>query len=307
MTTLKFDQGGEFVYLIWSFLIKHLEIEDPLMTTNPKTAPLLRASADSKLTLRTKHVLISGALVLTAVCFDPGNASTIAQVEALPSGTAATLDNNPVITYIASQPGSGDGYTYTNYAILANDGTGSIDLFGHLPAGSSYVPTVGDAITVSGTYSPFNGIPEIATMIAISQVSSGNAVPGPTSVTVPQLLALGSSQNYAIQEYLLVLHNVTFVTPPATYPIHANLSLTATDGTNTVTVFYNPSSYSVSDPLAGTAIPTGPVDITGIASVFSSTPELLPFTVTPVPEPASLTFGLIAFGGLALLCRPHVA
>jgi hypothetical protein len=275
------------------------------MTTNPKTAPLLRASADSELTLRTKHVLISAALVLTAVCFDPGNAraSTIAQVEALPSGTAATLDNNPVITYIASQPGSGDGYTYTNYAILANDGTGSIDLFGHLPAGSSYVPTVGDAITVSGTYSPFNGIPEIATMTAISQVSSGNAVPGPTSVTIPDLLALASSQNYAIQEYLLVLHNVTFVTPPATYPIHANLSLTATDGTNSVTVFYNPSSYSVSDPLAGTAIPTGPVDITGIASVFGSTPELLPFTVTPVPEPASLTFGLIALGGVALLCR----
>jgi hypothetical protein len=278
------------------------------MTTNPKTAPLLRASADSELTLRTKHVLFSAVLVLTAVCIGHGNAraSTIAQVEALASGTAATLDDNPVITYIASQPGSGDGYTYTNYAILANDGTGSIDLFGHLPTGSSYVPTVGDAITVSGTYSPFNGIPEIATMTAISQVSSGNAVPGPTSVTVPQLLALGSSQNYAIQEYLLVLHNVTFVAPPATYPIHANLSLTATDGTNNVTVFYNPSSYSVSDPLAGTAIPTGPVDITGIASVFSGTAELLPFTVTPVPEPASLTFGLIALGSVALLCRRRV-
>ena len=95
----------------------------------------------------------------------------------------------------------------------------------------------------------------------------------------------------------------SLVAPPATYPTHANLSLTATDGTNNVTVFFNPSSYSVSDPLAGTAIPTGQVDITGIASVFNGTAELIPFTVTPVPEPASLTLGLIAIGGVALLRR----
>lgn len=275
------------------------------MFTNQRTVHSLPLSAASELTLIGKHVLVAATLVSAAVCFRPGitRASTIAQVEAFSSGTAATLDQNPVITYVASQPGSGDGYTYTNYAILANDGTGSIDLFGHLPSGSSYVPTVGDAITVSGTYSPFNSIPELASMTAISQVSSGNAVPGPTSVTVPQLLALGSSPNLAIQEYLLDLHHVTFVAPPATYPTHANLSLTATDGTNNVTVFFNPSSYSVSDPLAGTAIPTGPVDITGIASVFNGTAELIPFTVTPVPEPASLTLGLIAIGGVALLRR----
>ena len=105
-------------------------------------------------------MLVTAILVSATVCGRPGNAaaSTIAQVETFAGGTAATLDQNPVITYIASQPGTGDGYTYTNYAILANDGTGSIDLFGSLPTGSPYVPAVGDAITVSGTYSPFNSI-----------------------------------------------------------------------------------------------------------------------------------------------------
>jgi uncharacterized protein (TIGR03382 family) len=279
------------------------------MITPHKTARVRFTSSASGLTLRIKYLLVTITVVSGAACVRPSDAraSTIAQVETLASGTPATLDQKPVITYIASQPGTGDGYTYTNYAILANDGTGSIDIFGHLPTGSTYVPTVGDAITVSGTYSPFNSIPELASLTAISQVSSGNAVPGPKSVTIPQMLALASSQNYAIQEYLLDLHNVTFVAPPATYPIHANQSLTATDGTNSLTVFFNPSSYSVSDPLAGTAIPTGPVDIVGIASVFGTTAELLPFTVTPlVPEPASLTLGWIALGVVALLRRRRV-
>ncbi len=268
------------------------------------TSPCSVANRLRKATrISAKRLAILAAVACVSLVTTATRASTIAQVETQASGSPATLDNNPVITYIASMPGSGDGYTYTNYAILANDGTGSLDLFGHLPVGSTYVPTVGDAISVSGTYSPFDNIPEIATMTSISLVESGDPVPAPTPVTIPQMTALGATQNYAIQEYLLALNNVTFVAPPASYPVHANLSLTATDGTNSMTVFFNPSSYSVSDPLGGTAIPTGPVNITGIASVFNGVAELLPFTVTPVnvPEPASL--GLLAVGGIAILTR----
>jgi PEP-CTERM motif len=268
--------------------------------------------------MRTKcQFFYLAALTSATICVVAENlkASTIAAVEAQASGSAATLDSNPVITSIAAQPGSGDGYTYTNYSFLVKDGTGSMDVFGHLPSGSTYVPTVGDAISVTGTFSPFNGIPEIGTMTAISQVSTGNAVPSPTIVTIPQLLAVTTTQDPTIEAYVVQLNNVTFVSPPASFPVHANQSLTATDGTNSLTVFCQFSTYSVEDPLAGTAVPTGPVDITGIIDAFGGTyngspvggtAELIPFTITPVPEPTSLMLSMLAFGGLggfALLRR----
>ena len=283
----------------------------------------------------TSRFLFIATLVAAAVCIVVGNvqASTIAVVESQASGSAATLDSNPVITFIAATSGiTGDGYTYTNWAILANDGTGSIDIFGHLPSGNTYVPTLGDAINVSGTFSPFSAIPELGSVSSISLVSSGNDVAGaltgggttpvPTIKTIPQLLATGDGagvQDNTISEYYLELDNVTFYSSPATFPSHATATLHVTDGVNNVTVFFQPSTYSGEDPLANTAVPAGPVNITGILSVFGGTyagtpvggtVELIPFVITPVPEPATLTLSLLAlstFGGVSLWRRRHRA
>jgi hypothetical protein len=49
-------------------------------------------------------------------------------------------------------------------------------------------------------------------------------------------------------------------------------------------------------------IPTGPVDITGIADVFDGTTEFIPFSITPVPEPSSMA--LLGLGGM--LCASLV-
>jgi hypothetical protein len=111
--------------------------------------------------MRFTKMMISGVLLIGTAAALPAFASTIAQIETQSSGTLVALDSNPVITVIGSAPGSADGYTYTNYAIIAADATGAIDLFGHLPAGDTYIPTVGDEITAAGTYSPFDSIPEI--------------------------------------------------------------------------------------------------------------------------------------------------
>jgi hypothetical protein len=275
--------------------------------------------------MTTNRIVVAVAVAFAAVVLFVGNAqaSTIATVEGDPSGTLVTLDANPVITYIAAQPGTGDGYTYTNYAILANDGTGSIDLFGHLPSGSTYVPAIGDAISVSGTFSPFNGIPEIGTMTAISQVSTGNNVAGslggggttpiPTVRTIPQLLSVSTTQDPTTEEYLVELDNVTFTAGANPFPTHATGSYTVSDGTNSLTVFFQPSTYSVSDPIAGTSVPAGPVDITGIIDAFGGTyngspvggtPELIPFTITSVPEPSTFVLGGLSLLGL-LAAKKH--
>lgn len=123
----------------------------------------------------------------TAVLFTSNAlADSAATIFGYPATTLVTYDNvsgaYPVITAILSQPGSADGYTYTSWSILAADSTGSLDLFGALPSGTSFTPAVGQAISVSGTYSPYHQIPEIGTLSALTLVSSGNAVSSPGSI-----------------------------------------------------------------------------------------------------------------------------
>src|SRR5262249_11866293 len=136
--------------------------------------------------------------IFAAVWFVPGTlqASTVAQVEQQAINSPATLDHDPVITAIVGQPGTGDGFIHTNYDIVVNDGTGSMQLLGTLPDGNTYVPTVGDAISVTGTLVPFKTEPEINAITAITKVSSGNPVPGPIKVTIPQIQALAMAENF---------------------------------------------------------------------------------------------------------------
>lgn len=262
----------------------------------------------------TRVNAIRGAVALSAIGFAaPAFAESVSALEASYTGTnlpGVTIGNTgggdpaAVISYIASQPGTLDGYTYTNWSMLANDGTGSLDLFGHLPAGTTEpTPTVGDAVSVTGTYSPFDGIPEIETMTALSNVSSGNAVPSPITVTIPEINATGTSNkipNNGINEYLLTLNNV-YIESGGVFPTHSNGTYTITDGVNTVTLFQWASSYSKAGMLAGTPIYQTPVDITGIADVFGTTAEFVPFSIVSVPEPASI--GLLLIGGTMLLKR----
>jgi hypothetical protein len=262
--------------------------------------------------MRSEKVTISSFLFIGLVTAIPAFASTIAQIEAQPSGTAVSLNSNPVITVIGSAPGTADGYSYTNYAIIAADATGSIDLFGRLPTGDSYIPTVGDAVSAAGTYSPFDAIPEIASLTSLSQVSSGNAVPAPILVTTAALAGITSSSLNYLGHYL-ELHNVEFSGASGNFPTHANGTYTVTDlsGNNPLTLFQWASSYSTAGALGGTPVPTGPVNIYGIVDIFNGTPEFVPFSITPAaastPEPGSA--GLILVGGIAaqLLLRRRIA
>jgi hypothetical protein len=137
--------------------------------------------------LTKKKMMISAFWLIGMATAIPTFASTIAQIETQPSGTPVTLDSHPVITVIGSAPGAADGYTYNNYAIIAQDATGSIDLFGHLPTGDPYIPSVGDEVEAAGTYSPFDSIPEIATLTSLTKVSGGKL----PSLTAEQVMNAG--------------------------------------------------------------------------------------------------------------------
>ncbi len=267
-----------------------------------------------RLHIRAFVAMAMGASALIAS--QNSKASTIAAVETQASSTPASIGDvsTPIITNIFSQPGTVNGKTYTSYAIFANDGTGSIDLFGKLPTGSGYNPTVGDAISASGTYSPFDSIPEIATLTALSSSSSGNAVPAPATATIPQINQVPLASN--VMGYPLNLDNVTISGITATTFGITNLTGTVTDSSsNSMTLFYWPTSYSLANQnLFGQSIPTGPVNIFGFADVFTSgstsTVEFVPINITPAvvaPEPSSFVLAGLAIGALLLTRRRRAA
>lgn len=106
-------------------------------------------------------------------------------------------DPSAVITYVLSAPGTVNGHTYTSWAFLVNDGTGSQEFFGKMPVSNTYTPTAGDIITATGLYSPFDGIPEIESLTAISKTGTGGTIPAPivTSINDINNVALDSSTN----------------------------------------------------------------------------------------------------------------
>jgi hypothetical protein len=228
-------------------------------------------------------------------------ASTISAVE-LAGTTPVTVDSNPVVTSILCQPGTFNGKSYTSYSFLINDGTGSAMVYGTL-SGLGYTPTVGDAITVSSPYAPYHQIPELSLPTAVSLVSSGNAVSAPAVETIAQLNQTTLPENIA--GYLFTVDNVT-LSGLTTFGI-ANQTGSMSDGTNSMTFYYWPTSYSAANVnLFGQTPPTGLVDVTGFVSVYPSSPaEFAPISITAVPEPASM--GLLLIGGIAALIRRRSA
>jgi len=249
------------------------------------------------------HIFLTSSIVFAAVLLASNAlADDAATIFGDSSGTGVTYDNAsgafPVVTAILSQPGTVDGYTYTTWSFLAADSSGSLDIYSTL-SGLSYTPTVGDAISISGTYSPYHQIPELGTITSVSLESSGNTFAAPLTYTIPQLTASTTiPQSQAGQ--LVTLDNVSLYTDSAaTIPVsgnfatHANVTLYAKDADGNIMEIYDwASSYSTAGAFGGTPEPTGLVDITGFVSQSGTFPvEMTPFSITAVPEPTTLGLG----------------
>src|SRR5271167_1334575 len=104
------------------------------------------------------HKSLRASLFVAAIAAaSPAFAVTVGTAEGDASGTAVSLDQDPVITEILNAPGSatvdGHAFSSSNWNFLASDGTGSISVFSSkttLTTNLGYTPTVGDAITISG-------------------------------------------------------------------------------------------------------------------------------------------------------------
>ena len=250
-----------------------------------------------------KLIVLSAILAMVCAMAGSAMAESISQMETNGPG-AATLDNAsgqyPVVTNILSQPGTVNGRSYTSWSFLAQDSTGSTDIFaaaGTLTA-LGYTPTPGDAIHATGTYSPYHQIPEVGTVTAIGSLTSGNPVAVPTLTTIPAINVPTTPENLA--GYFLELDDVTISGISGIFNANTNLTGTITDGlANSMTLYYWPTSYSVENAnMCGAVIPTGgPVNMTGFVSVYNGTAEFTPMAI--VPEPATLV--LFAVGGVCAL------
>jgi len=271
--------------------------------------------------------ILTGAVVLGQAGRVNAQDATASQIEsAWTGGNEAPVVWNgngsyPVVDWIASAPSgsvynpgaSVDGYSYSNWAVYAADPTGGMDLF-YNETISSYVPTQGDALSIAGTYSPFDAFPEIensgAGPLSITLESQGNApynpVPIPTTVSTINVgtnsLPGGNGLNQSgLAGSIIELENVTLGNAGSAWGSHQNVTTTVTDATGTMTLFLWASSYSDCAIIAtqnGGIAPTGLVNLVGFVDDFSNSAEFVPLAII-VPEPSSIA--LCSIGGGALL------
>ncbi|MFM7079514.1 MAG: DUF5689 domain-containing protein, partial [Bacteroidota bacterium] len=164
---------------------------------------------------------------------------------ALPVGSVCTV--NGTVT-------SGSEFGTIRYI---QDGTGGIGLF------STSLTSLqrGDNVTVTGTTTQFQNLLEIVQVTASSVNSSGNPLPAPLTITPNQL---GESN----ESMLVRIPDVSFLTSGVfqgntTYPFNSN---------GQTGVVYIRSS----NPLVGSTIPTGTIELTGINSQYGTQYQMLP-------------------------------
>ncbi len=136
------------------------------------------------------------------------------------------------------------------------DATGAIAAYGSSLSGVGR----GDSISVTGVLMDFNGLLEISPVNSHQNIQN---VGIPVAPAVPITLV-----NESIEARLIKIENVTFV---ETGSFAANTNYNLTDGTNTLQV-----RITTGTNMVGTAIPTGPVSVSGLVGQFQTNYQILP-------------------------------
>jgi endonuclease I len=119
----------------------------------------------------------------------------------------------------------------------------------------------GDSLTVTGTLIEFSGLLEISPVTSVTD--HGPAVVQPTALQIPITSAAETLESELVQ-----IQNVTFV---QSGNFAGNTTYQITDGSNTLDVRVNTGTN-----LVGTAIPSGPISITGPLGQFNTNYQVVP-------------------------------
>jgi phosphatidylserine/phosphatidylglycerophosphate/cardiolipin synthase-like enzyme len=182
-------------------------------------------------------------LLLTALCTDAFAQVPIAQARLQPPGSVVTVSG--IVT-------SGSEFGSIRYM---QDGSAGIAVFPGQGSVGGFAPAPGTAVTVTGILKLFNGLLEIDPVQSFTVTGTGNPLPAPVTITATQI-------GEAFESMLVRVNGAVFANAGATF-------------TSTTWPFTSNGAGAViyvrsSNPLMGTTIPSGPVDLVGIVSQFST-------------------------------------
>ena len=185
--------------------------------------------------------------ILISLFSSSAKAQTIAQARAQGAGATVTLTGIAI-----------NGFELGTVRYL-EDATAGIAVYGAALNSTQK----GDEITLTGTLVDYNGLLEMNPITSFSINSSGNALPTPIILT-PNIL----SDTY--ESELIEIDNATFANGGAVFAVNTNYSFTSNSQTGLIRI------TGSLNPLIGTIIPTGAVNIIGALSQYTTTYQILP-------------------------------
>lgn len=194
------------------------------------------------------------------------------QAQSIADARNAALGSQVTVSGIVTSGPSLGGIRYVQ------DATAGIAAFPGSGSAPGFNPQPGDAITLSGTLVEYSGLLEITPISTFNITSTGNPLPPPQVITPDQLNELVESELVRI-EGAYFSGSGTFTS--GLWPVQV--------GAQTANIYFRSGH-----PMIGTPVPSGPVDITGIASQFDSAPftggyQLLPRANTDITPHALIS------------------
>jgi DNA/RNA endonuclease YhcR with UshA esterase domain len=143
------------------------------------------------------------------------------------------------------------------------DGTAGIAIYGNTLSSL----TTGDSVTATGVLFDFSGLLELSPTSSFTDH-------GPVTPNVPQVIPI-TSTGEALEAQLVRIENVTFV--QSGNFAAGNSTVQITNGANTLDVRINGTTN-----IDGSAIPAGPVTITGLVGQFNANYQIVPRSTSDI-------------------------